>query len=64
MAPAILIAQAIGRFGNFVNAEAHGGVTDLPWRMSIGTICYHPTFLYESIGLIIIFALKLFIKFS
>ncbi len=53
VAPSILIGQAIGRFGNFVNAEAHGGITALPWRMSIveatGTFCYHPTFLYESL---------------
>ncbi len=35
VAPGLLIGQIIGRFGNFVNAEAHGGVTDLPWRMKI-----------------------------
>ena len=45
-----LLAQGIGRWGNFVNAEAHGGVTDLPWGMVInGGAPVHPTFLYESI---------------
>ncbi len=53
--PGVQLAQAIGRWGNFVNAEAHGGVTDLPWRMGIRTsemvttVYVHPTFLYESI---------------
>lgn len=46
----LIIAQAIGRWGNFVNAEAHGGETDLPWRMVIGTSeAVHPAFLYESV---------------
>ena len=41
-----LLAQGIGRWGNFVNAEAHGGVTDLPWGMVInGGAPVHPTFL-------------------
>lgn len=44
------IGQSIGRWGNFVNAEAFGGVTDLPWGMSInGGAPVHPTFLYESL---------------
>ncbi len=53
--PGLIIGQAIGRWGNFFNAEAHGTVTDLPWRMGImeggfGTMqYYHPTFLYESL---------------
>ncbi|MBR5542973.1 MAG: prolipoprotein diacylglyceryl transferase [Oscillospiraceae bacterium] len=46
----LMIGQAIGRWGNFVNAEAYGRVTDLPWRMQIGyAACVHPTFLYESL---------------
>ncbi len=55
-----LIGQTIGRWGNFVNAEAHGEITDLPWGMTInGYGPYHPTFLYESLwnllGFVLIF---------
>ncbi len=53
LAPGVMLAQAIGRWGNFCNAEAHGGVTDLPWAMGIFErgewSFYHPTFLYESL---------------
>ena len=54
MAPAVLIGQILGRWGNFVNAEVYGGATTLPWRMRItndwvGTIEVHPLFLYESL---------------
>ncbi|MEQ2455075.1 prolipoprotein diacylglyceryl transferase [Flavonifractor hominis] len=53
----MLIGQMVGRWGNFVNIEAYGGPTDLPWRMGIyayvdGVRQYmevHPTFLYESL---------------
>ena len=53
----LLIGQAVGRWGNFVNMEAYGGPTDLPWRMGVygwvdGVWTYlevHPTFLYESL---------------
>ena len=49
----LLIGQAVGRWGNFVNAEAHGGETTLPWRMGLeteeGFVEVHPTFLYESL---------------
>ena len=42
----LLIGQCIGRWGNFVNGEAHGGATSLPWGMSIdGASPVHPTFL-------------------
>ena len=45
----LVLGQAIGRWGNFFNEEAHGGPTDLPWAQIIDGIGYHPTFLYESI---------------
>ncbi len=53
----LLIGQLVGRWGNFVNMEAYGAPTDLPWRMGIydtvgGVYQYmevHPTFLYESL---------------
>lgn len=49
VARGLLIGQGIGRWGNFINAEAHGGQTELPWRMVIdGTAGVHPTFFYES----------------
>lgn len=45
-----MLAQSIGRWGNFVNCEAFGGETTLPWGMSInGGTPVHPTFLYESV---------------
>lgn len=49
------LAQAIGRWGNFINNEAHGGPTDLPWGVIIDGQKYHPTFLYESIGDFLVF---------
>jgi len=48
-APGIIIGQAIGRWGNFVNAEAHGGPTNLPWGIIVDGVRVHPTFLYESL---------------
>ncbi|MDO5026222.1 MAG: prolipoprotein diacylglyceryl transferase [Tissierellia bacterium] len=54
------LAQAIGRWGNFINNEAHGGPTDLPWGVIIDGQKYHPTFLYESLGNIIIFFFLLY----
>ncbi len=60
----LLIGQAIGRWGNFFNREAFGGVTTLPWRMRlwISSTYYvdvHPTFLYESlwnlVGLLLLY---------
>lgn len=55
MAPSLILGQAIGRWGNFVNQEAHGGETDLPWGIMVDGLKVHPTFLYESIGNFIIF---------
>lgn len=55
-----LIGQGIGRWGNFVNQEAFGTVTDLPWGMSsvnTGNQPVHPCFLYESLLCIIGFVL-------
>lgn len=48
-APALILAQSIGRWGNYANGEAHGGVTDLPWGILVDGQYVHPTFLYESI---------------
>ena len=55
LAVGLLIGQTIGRWGNFVNGEAFGGHTDLPWAMTIKQdgrlVAYsvHPTFFYESV---------------
>ena len=59
----LLIGQTIGRWGNFMNREAFGSETTLPWRMELLTrageaVDVHPTFLYESlwnvVGLLLI----------
>jgi prolipoprotein diacylglyceryl transferase len=59
LAPGILFAQAIGRFGNWFNGELFGRPTDLPWALKIPMALrpngylefatFHPTFLYEAI---------------
>jgi len=60
VAPALAVAQSIGRWGNWFNQELFGRPTDLPWGLEIdaekviaagydpGTL-FHPTFLYESL---------------
>ena len=55
-APAVMLGQAMGRWGNFCNGEAFGSQTTLPWRMGLcnaetnfRTLFVHPTFLYESV---------------
>jgi len=57
--PSIALGQAIGRLGNFVNVEAYGTETMLPWRMGIYEggryIEVHPTFLYELVVTLSIF---------
>ncbi len=53
--PTVALAQAIGRWGNFFNSEAHGGPTDLPWGIVIDGVAVHPTFLYESLWCLGIF---------
>lgn len=59
VAPGLLLAQAIGRWGNFFNQELYGPPSDLPWAIAIDPAHrlpgyemferFHPTFLYESI---------------
>ncbi|MGO4187365.1 prolipoprotein diacylglyceryl transferase [Pseudarthrobacter sp. TAF60_1] len=72
-APGLLLAQALGRWGNYFNQELFGGPTTLPWGLQIdadnpnfpaGTpadTLFHPTFLYESLwniaGVVILLAL-------
>jgi phosphatidylglycerol:prolipoprotein diacylglycerol transferase len=76
--PALLIAQAVGRWGNFVNQELYGPPTQLPWGLLIGPehriapynnlatypleTRFHPTFLYESLWLLIGFILLIFLN--
>ncbi len=59
--PAIAVAQAIGRWGNWWNQELFGRPTTLPWGLDISDYLtvkngysvdtlFHPTFLYESLG--------------
>ena len=59
IAPYLALGQAIGRWGNFFNTEAHGTTTNSILRMGITEngkyIQVHPTFLYESICTLIIF---------
>ena len=56
VAPGVVVAQAIGRLGNWFNQELFGRPTTLPWGLQIdpdnadavaGAVAYHPTFLYE-----------------
>lgn len=55
-APSLILGQAIGRWGNYINQEAHGGPTDLPWGIVVDGVKVHPTFLYESIWNLCVFA--------
>lgn len=55
-APGLILGQAIGRWGNFINQEAHGTETTSPIAVIIDGKRYHPTFLYESVGNFLIFA--------
>jgi prolipoprotein diacylglyceryl transferase len=71
LAPGIVLAQAVGRFGNYFNQELFGRPTSLPWGLEISpqnrppgweqSATFHPTFLYESlwdvtVALIVIWA--------
>ncbi|QCT74330.1 prolipoprotein diacylglyceryl transferase [Macrococcoides canis] len=73
-APSIILGQAIGRWGNFMNQEAHGGVVSRDFleslhlpkfiinQMNIDGTYYHPTFLYESLWSFIGFVILLLIR--
>ena len=72
-APAIAIAQAIGRWGNWWNQELFGRPTTLPWALRVsdsvaikageaaGTT-FHPTFLYESLGCVVLAGLLILVE--
>ena len=72
--PSVMIAQAIGRWGNFFNSEAHGPVTALETLqnlhipnfiikgMNINGSYYHPTFLYESLWCLIGFIILILLR--
>ncbi|MBR8829112.1 MAG: prolipoprotein diacylglyceryl transferase [Gomphosphaeria aponina SAG 52.96 = DSM 107014] len=71
--PSLALGQAIGRWGNFFNSEAFGRPTNLPWKLFIppdrrpleyiNNPYFHPTFLYESLWNLLVFALLLFLFF-
>ncbi len=66
IAPGLLTAQAIGRWGNWFNQELFGRPTDLPWGLEIDLVhrppgyeayeTFHPTFLYESLWVLVVLA--------
>ena len=60
-APALALGQAIGRWGNFINGEAHGYATNLPWAIEVNGEMVHPTFLYESLWDLMVFFVTLFL---
>ncbi|HVP20469.1 MAG TPA: prolipoprotein diacylglyceryl transferase [Anaerolineaceae bacterium] len=72
VAPGLILAQAIGRWGNFVNQELYGAPTTLPWGIYIDPAhrlpgfenfsYYHPTFLYESLLNVAVMFLLLYIE--
>lgn len=71
LAPGLLIAQAIGRWGNWFNHELFGGPTNLPWALKIplanrpigfeNYLTFHPTFLYESVWCLMCAAIILYL---
>ena len=73
IAPGVLVAQAIGRIGNYFNSELFGQPTTLPWGLEISTandaypqglpagVLFHPTFLYELIWNLIGFAVLIWL---
>ena len=72
IAPGLALAQAIGRWGNFVNQEVYGSPSNLPWAITIDPpyrlqeykdiATYHPLFLYESIFNLLNMALLLWLN--
>ena len=71
--PSLILGQAIGRWGNFFNSEAFGRPTDLPWKLYIppqqrppeliNYDYFHPTFLYESLWNLMVFAILMTLFF-
>ncbi|MDR1512628.1 MAG: prolipoprotein diacylglyceryl transferase [Propionibacteriaceae bacterium] len=69
-APALPLAQALGRFGNYFNQELYGAPTTLPWGLEIDPVhrvagygqyaTFHPTFLYEALWDLALAAFLLF----
>lgn len=62
----LMLGQCIGRWANFINREAFGGLTDLPWRMRLWTsateyVEVHPTFFYESMWNLVGVLLMIFV---
>lgn len=67
LAPGVVVAQAIGRIGNYFNQEVFGKPTDLPWGLEIDPAnrpngfesysTFHPTFLYELLWCLVVAAL-------
>lgn len=72
--PGLSLGQALGRWGNYFNQELYGLPTDLPWGIPIdfenrlaafsGFKYFHPTFLYESIGNLIIFLIIMLLHYK
>ena len=71
VAPGLVLAQAVGRFGNYFNQELFGRPSDLPWTIEIApenrppefndAASFHPTFLYESIWNVLVCLVLLFV---
>ncbi len=71
LAPGLALGQALGRWGNYFNQEAYGLPTNAPWGIPIDTAhrmagyesfeYFHPTFLYESLGDMLIFFFLMFL---
>lgn len=63
--PGVALGQAIGRWGNYFNMEAHGTETTLPWAIKVFEngqwMTVHPTFLYESIWDLVICLVLIFV---